>query len=343
MRYTDYYAILGLEKTAGDQDIRRAFRRLAKEFHPDMHPGDAVAEKKFKEINEAYEVLSDRQKRARYDQLGSEWNQYQDLGDIFGERPGKGRQVEFGSQIFDLNFSDFFETFFSEQAGSFWDQHSKQGSQTKSGPRAQADFKAHQTAQPSYQAHLNDELYEEIPDEPEESLNPSQPDIQYTADISLEEALQGTKRRIQVFEGDQMHTIEVKIPAGVKDGSKVRVGSQSGNFFLEIRLRRHNIFEPDGNHLRCNVSLMDYEAMLGTLKTVPLLHGSVQMKIPPGSQAGQTFRIRNQGLPDLKNTEQRGDILATLEIKVSKDLTDEERSLMERFKLLRDQKTAQRV
>lgn len=333
MRYTDYYAILGLEKNSGDQEIRRAFRRLAKDFHPDMHPGDTVAEKKFKEINEAYEVLSDRQKRARYDQLGSEWNQYQDLGDIFGERPGKGRQVEFGSQIFDLNFSDFFETFFSDQAGSFWDQHGKQASQPKTEPKAQADFKA----------HLNDDLYEEIADEPEESSNTSQPDIQYTADISLEEALQGTKRRIQVFEGDQMHTIEVKIPAGVKDGSKVRVGSQSGNFFLEIRLRRHNLFEPDGNHLRCNVSLMDYEAMLGTLKTVPLLHGSVQMKIPPGSQAGQTFRIRNQGLPDLKNTEQRGDILATLEIKVSKDLTDEERSLIERFKLLREQKAAQRV
>lgn len=327
MHYTDYYATLGLEKAASEQDIRRAYRRLAKDFHPDMHPGDQVAEKKFKEISEAYEVLSDRQKRIRYDQLGVEWNQYQDIGESFGERPGKGRQVEFGTQIFDLNFSDFFETFFSEQAGSFWEQ---QGTQTQARPD-------HASGEPGDEPA--DDLYQEL----EEDDTP-QPDLQYTAEISLEEALQGTKRRIQVFEAEQLHTIEVKIPAGVKDGSKVRVGSQSGNFFLEIRLRRHSIFEPDGNNLRCSIPLLDYEAMLGTLKTVPTLHGSVQMKIPAGSQAGQTFRIRGQGLPDLKQPEQRGDILATLEIKVSKNLTDEERSLIERFKLLRDaHKEAQKV
>lgn len=130
MKYSDYYATLGVDKSASEQEVRKAYRKLAKQYHPDTNPGDQVAEKKFKEINEAYEVLSDKDKRARYDQLGANWNQYGDLGDIFsafggrpGARQGKHR-VEFGSQIFDLNFSDFFETFFGDSANSFWSDRS---------------------------------------------------------------------------------------------------------------------------------------------------------------------------------------------------------------------------
>lgn len=306
MKYTDYYATLGITKEATEQDIRRAYRRLAKDYHPDTHPGDTVAEQKFKEINEAYEVLSDKQKRARYDQLGTNWNQYQNADDIFGDfgqRPG-GRKVEFGSQIFDLNFSDFFETFFGDQAGSFWDH---QG--TRPEPERQRNFR--------------------------QQAPPPNPDLEYTAEVSLEEALNGTKRRIQIRE-EILKTIEVKIPAGVKEGSKIRVGSDGGNLFLVIRLKPHPIFTPEGTSLRCSVAIHDYEALLGTTRTVPTLNGSVQMKIPAGSQAGQTFRIRGQGLPDLRQPEQRGDILASLEIKISKNLSDEERSLIERFRHLRE-------
>lgn len=306
MKYTDYYASLELDKSASEQDVRRAFRRLAKDFHPDMHPGDRSAEQKFKEINEAYEVLSDRQKRARYDQLGANWNQYQDLNDAFDANRRERRKVEFDSEIFDLNFSDFFETFFGQQAGEFWEERGV--------PREQAE--------PEAQAKPAEEPVE------------APPELQYTAEISLEEALNGTRRRIQVLEDEDLHTIEVKIPPGVKQGSKVRVGSQ--NFYLEILLRPHPIFTPDGNSLRCSLSLLDYEAMLGCVKTVPTLGGNVQMKIPPGAQAGQTFRIRGQGLPDLRQPEQRGDILASLEIKVSKNLSEEEKSLMERFRALRE-------
>ncbi|HEY9841334.1 MAG TPA: J domain-containing protein [Candidatus Obscuribacterales bacterium] len=312
MKYTDYYATLGIEKSASEQDIRKAYRRLAKDYHPDTHPGDTGAELKFKEINEAYEVLSDRNKRVRYDQLGDNWNQYQDLGTGFsgfggGSRRNGRHKVEFGSQIFDLNFSDFFETFFGDQAGSFWEQHGGQ--------------------RPP----------DEAPPEPApQSGQSEQADLQYTAEILLEEALSGTKRRIQVREDNELRTIDVKIPAGVKDGSKVRVGSNSGNFFLEIKLRPHQVFQPEGNHLRCSLAVMEYEALLGSTRTVPTLNGSVQMKIPAGSQAGQTFRIRGQGLPELRHPEQRGDLLVSLEIRISKNLSDEEQALIERFKTLRE-------
>lgn len=311
MKYSDYYATLGVAKSASEQEIRKAYRQLAKAYHPDTHPGDQTAEKKFKEINEAYEVLSDKQKRSRYDQLGANWNQYGDLGDAFsgfGQEGfhGKGHRVEFGSQIFDLNFSDFFETFFGDQANSFWDRH------TGSRPRG------------------------EEPRTESSASTASEQDLQYTAEISLEEALEGTRRRIQVLENDVLKTIEVKIPAGVKEGSKVRVNSETGNFYLEIKLRPHPVFRADGNALRCSFTVYDYEALLGTQKTVPTLQGSVQMRVPAGSQPGQVFRIRGQGLPDLRHPEQRGDLLATLEVKVCKDLSQQERELIEQFRALRE-------
>lgn len=304
MKYTDYYASLGVNKDASEQEIRKAYRKLAKDYHPDTHPNDPVAEKRFKEINEAYEVLSDKDKRSRYDQLGANWQQYSDLGDIFGGQGRHHSRGESGSRIFDLNFSDFFETFFGEQANAFWDQRGPHSHDAGGGFGGQ--FRQQRQA-------------------PQE--------IQYSAEISLEEALQGTKRRIQIRE-ETLRTIEVKIPPGVKDGSKVRVSS--GNLQLLIRIKPHPVFSVDGNSLRCSLSVLEYEALLGCTKTVPTLSGSVQMKIPPGSQAGQTFRIRGQGLPDLKNPTLRGDILATLEIKVSKNLKDEERELIERFKALRE-------
>ncbi len=308
MNYTDYYATLGLDKTADESQIRKGYRNLAKQYHPDTHPGDQQAEKKFKEINEAYEVLSDKQKRSRYDQLGADWNQYGDLGDIFSgfgaqEGSSRGHRVEFGSQMFDLNFSDFFETFFGDQANEFWDERSGSSKHNQNDPTSE--------------------------------FEPTSEGIQYQADISLEEALEGTRRSIQIRE-ERLKTIEIKIPAGVKEGSKVRVNNESGQFYLVISLKPHPVFQVDGNSLRCQVKLQDYDALLGTLKSVPTLKGSVQMKIPAGAQTGQVFRIRGQGLPDLKHPGVRGDILASLEVQVSKNLSESERNLIERFKSLRE-------
>lgn len=307
MKYNDYYEILGLRKSASEQDIRKAYRQLAKQYHPDTHPNDPVSEKKFKEINEAYEVLSDKDKRKRYDQLGSDWAQYGDLGDIFSafdKRPGSKKdkhRVEFGSQIFDLNFSDFFETFFGDNASSFWNQ---------------------QEQKKGYEEGFQKQTHKQS--------------LEYSAEISLEESLEGTTRRIQMRENQDLKTLEVKIPPGVKNSSKIQINNEKGDFHLVIKLKPHPIFSVDGNSLRCTFSVMDYEAMLGTRKTLPTLNAQVQLKIPAGSQAGQIFRIRKQGLPDLHSPENRGDILATLAIKTSQNLSDQERALLEEFKRLRE-------
>lgn len=307
MNYTDYYKTLGVDKKASEKDIRSAFRKLAKKYHPDTHPGDDVAEKKFKEINEAYEVLGDKEKRARYDQLGANWNQYQNMGGMHGfGGGGRGHRVEFGSQIFDLNFSDFFETFFGEQAGGFWDRHQGGGQQFGGYEDPMAGFRR----------------------------QPPPQDVTYNAEITLEEALNGTKRRIQ----QEGKTLEVKIPPGVKDGSKVRVGGKHQSIYLVIHLKAHPQFKVDQKNLKTTLNLMDYEALLGCSKNVKTLSSSVQMKIPAGSSSGQTFRVKGHGLPSLKNPKERGDLYVTLQVNTSKDLSDEERELIEKFQALRQSK-----
>lgn len=306
MHYADYYAILGLEKGAGDKEIRQAYRRLAKAYHPDTHPGNTAAEQKFKEINEAYEVLSDPQKRSRYDQLGAHWQDFSEFAESFNTHQRNRHRVEVNSELFDLPFSDFFEIFFGEQAEGFWDKYASDLRQ-KAPPHFQSQTDRHQAQ-----------------------------DISYTAQISLEEALHGTKRRIQLRENDTLKTLEVKIPPGVKEGSKIRIGAPENNIFLEIHLRPHPFFTPEGLNLHGRIKIMDYEAMLGTSQAVGTLTGNIQIKIPPGSQTGQIFRVKGQGLPQLEQPEERGDLLLTLEIKTSRNLSAAERELITRFRLLRE-------
>lgn len=311
MNYSDYYAVLGVDKTASENDIRKAYRRLAKQYHPDTHPGDKAADKKFKEINEAYEVLGDKDKRARYDQLGANWQQYEDLGSMFsgfGQGGRRGRRVEFGSQAFDLNFSDFFETFFGDNSNSFWDKH------THSQPRHEG---RHWQQQP-----------------PRSQTAPPQ---EVSTEVSLEEALSGSKRRVALDGGER--TLEVRIPPGVKEGSKIRIGTGNGDIHLVVKLAPHPIFSAEGNDLRCKVTITDYDALLGCSTTLTTLSGNkLQLKVPAGSQNGQMFRIREQGLPDLKGAS-RGDLFATLEVKISRHLDSEEQALITRFRELREQKS----
>lgn len=313
MHYTDYYATLGLNQTASPQEIRKAYRRLAKDYHPDTHPGDRFAEKNFKDLNEAYEVLGDEQKRSRYDQLSAHWSQYQhfEQPDEPAQEPARERtKGPRGDELFDLNFSDFFETFFGEQSNAFWHQHAPAPAGT-----------------------------EPPLDEPPESAAEEAPaqdaDLSYFAEITLEEALSGTRRRIQVRENQELRNIDVKIPSGVVEGSRVRVGGRSGNYYLEIRLLPHPVFEAEGRQLRVKVSAEEYQALLGDRLKVPTLTGSVQMKIPAGSQNGQIFRIRGQGLAQLRQPDKRGDLLVQLDVKIARDLSEAERELIERFRDLR--------
>lgn len=305
MRYTDYYAILGLEKNAEAKDIRQAYWRLAKAYHPDIHPGDPEAEQKFKEINEAYEVLSDPQKRARYDQLGAHWQDFSDFVESFNAQQRQRHQVEFDSELFDLSFSDFFATFFGEQAEKFWDKYT---SVLKQEPLSviQKGTKG---------------------EDPKET--------RHSVQVSLEEVLHGTRRQIQIHENRQLKTIDVKIPPGIKAGSTIQIRH---HHFLEIHYASHPRFVVEGPHLHGQVSIMDYEAMLGTRKVIDTLTGQMQLKIPAGSQAGQVFRLRGEGLPLFTQAKKRGDLLLTLQIETSRNLSATEQELIQRFRQLREKR-----
>ncbi len=303
MEYKDYYKILGVGRDADEKEIKRAYRKLARQYHPDVNPGDKRAEEKFKEINEAYEVLSDPQKRAKYDRLGSSWQQWQrmgrdpgqfDWGQWFtGGGPG-GARVEwsdlFGGAKSGSAFSDFFNAIFGGMAGR---------GRTMRGQ-----------------------------------------DVEAAVEISLEEAYHGTTR---VLKGNGRR-IRVKIPPGARNGSKVKVagkgspglgGGPPGDLYLKITVKPHPIFKRKRDDLRCEVPVDLYTAVLGGSVRVPTLDGEVSLKIPPGTDGGKTFRLRGKGMPNPRDPQRFGDLLATVRIRVPHHLSERERELFEELARLR--------
>ncbi len=324
MKYTDFYTVLGVSEIASPQDIRRAYRQLAKQYHPDTHPGDAQAEARFRQIQEAYEVLSDREKRARFDQLSRNWNQYQTFDDVVEDLKKEPTPAETSSApferprqdadaLFQKNFAGFYDTFFGKDTEDFWKKRGQK---------------------PTTPEPVRQEPSRQEPSEAETST-PDDFAIEYNTKITLEEALKGTRRRIQIHE-DVLKTIEVNIPPGVVTGSRVRIHRKMGDFYLLIQLKPHSRFTPDGRDLHCDLEVMDYEAILGTRKTVSTLSGAIQMRVPRGSQAGKTFRIPGHGLPDVQKDATPGNLFVHLKVKVSQDLSPEEVTLMERFRDLRE-------
>jgi len=314
MEYKDYYSILGVDRNASEDEIKKAYRKLAKEYHPDHHPDDKRAEEKFKEINEAYQVLSDTEKRRRYDQLGAsyerytqhrgtpegfDWSQWYSYGTPTGT--GGSVRVEVGdlNEIFGGGFSDFFTRIFGGMAGM--------------GEQATAREKPRRrVARPSYQ---------------------------YEAEISLNEAYHGTTRRIDV----DGRRIDVKIPPGSKTGTKVRVSGvlpagsngQPGDLYLLIRVADDPKFERKGNDLYTSVDVDMYTAVLGGEVKVNTMSGDVVLKIPPGTQPGQTFRLKGRGMPYLKNPNQFGDLYVRADVKIPKNLSSREKELFEQLATLR--------
>lgn len=312
MEYKDYYKILGVDKTADEKEIKKAYRRLARQFHPDMNPGDKAAEARFKEINEAHEVLSDPEKRRKYDELGQNYQRWQQSGGqpggfdwsqwMAGGQPG-GVRVEYGD-LKDLNdlfggsgFSDFFDAIF--------------GGAVSQGGRRRASRAAPAAAQ----------------------------DIEQEVEITLEEAFRGTQRLMDV----DGRRLEVKIPPGVKTGSKVRMAGEGlpggrtgarGDIYLVIKVLPHPIFERRGDDLHCEMPVDIFTALLGGEARVPTLDGPVALRIPPGSQAGRTFRLTGQGMPRLK-AEGRGDLYAKLRLVLPEKLSDEELRLVREWARLR--------
>jgi curved DNA-binding protein len=298
MDYKDYYKTLGVERNASEDDIRKAYRKLAMQYHPDRNPNDKQAEERFKEINEAYQVLSDPQKRTHYDRLGSDYSTWQQRGapgdfnwDQYGGYPG-GVRVEYNGDIDDLfggagGFSDFFRTIFGRGA---------EGMGTGTGARTRT------RQQPQgYQQEL---------------------------EISLEEAYQGTTRVLQSDDKQK----QVRIPAGVRTGSKVRVAGAGPNgldLYLIIDVREDPRFERRGNDLHTSATVNVFTAILGGEADVETLNGKVKLNIPAGTQPEQVFRLAGRGMPSVKNANEKGDLYVRLKVQIPKYLSPKQRELLE--------------
>ncbi|HET7227610.1 MAG TPA: J domain-containing protein [Chthoniobacterales bacterium] len=312
MQFRDYYDTLGVSKTASEDEIRSAFRKLARKYHPDVAKDKKTAEEKFKQINEAYEVLSDPEKRRKYDQLGEHWNQpggFQPPPQWGGEQPGGfrwgggqdgGVEFEFGG----TGFSDFFEAFFGGGRG-----------RSAFGGFGQRDVMAER-------GH----------------------DVEADIMVTLEEALHGSTRQVSLRRGGskKTETYQVKIPRGVREGQRIRLagqgeagerGGKSGDLFLRVRLARHPDFSVEGSDLVHEVKIAPWQAVLGDQLIVPTLEGNARLKLPPGTQGGQRFRLRERGLPGVSG--QRGDLYVVVQIALPKKLTEREREIWEQLARLR--------
>lgn len=315
MQYRDYYEALGVKKDASQDEIKKAYRSLARKYHPDVNPDDPNAEEKFKDINEAYQVLSDEDKRQKYDRFGSQWKQYQQTGGRAEDfdwsqwstrgQPG-GTQYRTVSQE-DLEqmfgggmggFSDFFETLFGGRGGARTTRQAPPRTSTQNLRRGQ--------------------------------------DIEHPLEITLDEAFHGTTRLLSFENGRR---IEAAIPPGVKTGSKIRLSGQggggargAGDLYLKIGVKPHSKFEREGDDLRRNQPVNFFTALLGGEVKVVAMDKTVELKIPPETDSGTTFRLKGLGMPKLDSPKKHGDLYVTVEVQVPKNLTDEQK---EQFKALR--------
>lgn len=318
MEYKDYYAILGVSKNATEDEIKKAYRKLARKHHPDVNPGDATAENKFKDINEAQEVLLDPEKRKLYDRFGSQWEQYQRAGGQAqdfdwsqwqgqpGAQRGYTRTVNpeefeelFGAQG---GFSDFFESLFGGSMG---------------GRPGSSDFGGFARQQVRSRRGRDQE---------------------HTVEITLEEAFHGTTRTLEWEDGRK---IEAKIPRGVKNGSKVRLGGQgglgssggqAGDLYLKVKVQPHDRFQREGDDLKTTVPVDLYTAVLGGKVSVSSLDRTVSLTIPPETDNGKQFRLRGLGMPNLRNPDKRGDLYAVVSIQIPHNLNEEEKKLFSQLK-----------
>jgi curved DNA-binding protein len=293
MDYKDYYKILGVERKASADDIRTAYRKLAMKYHPDKNPGDKKAEDRFKEINEAYQVLSDAEKRARYDQLGSAYSNFRTSGGRPGDfqwddwfQQGGGQQRGYGNAEDPFggagNFSDFFRAIFGEAV--------------RNSARGQA---AQQ--QQGYQQEVQ---------------------------ISFQEAYEGSTRQLQ----GNGRKLQVRIPPGVKTGSKVRVagaGPEGLDLYLVVNITDEDKFERDGQDLYTTSTLSVFTLILGGETEVETPAGKVKLSIPAGTQTDQVFRLAGRGMPHVKDPKTKGDLYVKLKVQVPKYLSSKQRELLE--------------
>lgn len=341
--YKDYYKILGVARDASADEIRKAFRKLAAKYHPDRHHGDKAMEEKFKEINEAHEVLSDAGKRKAYDALGSGWRQGQninpdDLGDIFGQfAGGRGgaRGDSFsgpGGATFTFNtsggagggFSDFFETLFGS-ASPF----GRRGGAGAPGAAGFENLFGGGAPGGGEEIHFGTGQH-------------AGSDVESEMTISLEEAFRGTTRKVAFQRGapgalpSASHSYDVKIPAGIREGQKIRlrgqgskIGGRAGDILITIHLAPHPRYTLEGEDLAMELPLAPWEAALGTTVAIQTLGGPVQVKVPAGIDSGKRLRVRGHGWPLKAGA--HGDLFLRISVKVPPELTEQERDLFERL------------
>lgn len=302
MEYKDYYKVLGVDRKASADDIKRTYRKLAMKYHPDKNPGDKAAEEKFKDINEAYEVLSDPKKRARYDELGDSYTSWQRSG---GRNPfnwgewttypqGNVQQVDFEDLegIFGGGFSDFFQQIFGGMGGTRRSS-SGRGTSTRVQPRPQ-----------SYEQPVQ---------------------------ITLQEAFHGTERTLMIND----RRLQVRIPPGAKTGTKVRMSGAApggGDIYLVVEVLPDAQFERKGDDLHAEVTIDLPTAVLGGQATVHTLSGDVILTIPPGTQPGQTFRLSGRGMPRLRQPQTHGDLYVKTKVQLPRTLTPKQRALFEQLR-----------
>jgi curved DNA-binding protein len=308
VQYKDYYESLGVSRSSSDADIKKAFRKLAREYHPDVAKDKKKAEEKFKEINEAYEVLGDPSKRKKYDQLGANWKSGADFRPPPGwegfdgarryQRTGPGK-ADFEFHFGGTGFSDFFEQVFGARSRAGY------------GPGAQS---------------VEDEFAE-----------PGR-DIEGDIMVTLEEAMHGSVRSVTVRQNGKATTHQVKIPAGVTEGQRLRIpgrgeagtgGGPAGDLYLRVRLAKHPDFQVQDHNLIYEADLAPWEAVLGTEISVPTMTGRVNIKIPSGTQGGQKLRVRGRGLPNREGG--NGDLIVVAKLELPAKVTDAERKLWEQL------------
>ena len=316
MEFKDYYKTLGVAKTATEKEIKQAFRKLARKLHPDVNPGDKAAEARFKEVNEAYEVLGDPPKRKKYDELGANWRMYEQAGAQPGANPFAGgfnvggtggfrtmTQEEMEELFGDSNpFSDFFTTFFGGGTGA--------GAGTRPGRIRQRPGR----------------------------------DIEDEIELSLEDAYGGTTQRLALTHDGHRRTVDVRIPPGVVTGSRVRIsgegeqgvgGGQAGHLYLRVRLTPHPVFELKDRDLHVRVSVPATTAVLGGEADVQTLAGKpARLRIPPLTQNGQVFRLKGYGMPAVGKPDEKGDLYARVEVQLPTQVTAEEREHYEALRRL---------
>src|SRR5207253_795710 len=304
VKFRDYYEILGVSRSAKEDEIKKSYRKLARKYHPDLNPHNKQAEEKFKEIQEAYEVLGDAEKRKKYDQLGANWKNGAEftpppnwggfqgtinMDDLFG-RAGQQRSNA---------FSDFFEMLFGGMPGGAG-TGGFGGGTAGTGPRSRAGTR-------TPRAEAETEL-----------------------SLPLEDMHRGTQRKLTVRLGNTEKTIDVRIPPGARDASKIRIpggGPGAGDLYVVLHQEPHPTFKVNGDDTEVEVAIAPWEAALGTSIQVPTLDGNAEIRIPQGVASGQRLRLRGQGL-NLRGGG-RGDHYVRLKIVVPKELTDAERKLFE--------------